>query len=174
MRWLARLGYGLTSAFLSLACFSSTNAAKPDGGASGGSGGSAGKEGGIGTNPSDGSSESIDGPATDSAKTTQSEAGADGGPMTSLPALSVQGNVIKDSAGNTVVLRGVAIPDIGVLDTNAAGPEGVSNRINEILTSSTQAVDAHVVRMPIYPETEFNVTVQGRRRGGGSARAAAA
>jgi endoglucanase len=156
MRWLACLGYGLTSALLSMACFSGTNDATADAGGSGGNDGSAGKEGGTGTTPIDGSNDSIDGPAADSAKTTPSEAGADGGPVTSLPALSVQGNVIKDSAGNTVVLRGVAIPDIGVLDTNAAGPLGVSNRINEILTSSMQAVDAHVVRMPVYPETEFN------------------
>jgi hypothetical protein len=71
-----------------------------------------------------------------------------------LPALSVSGNVIKDSTGKTVVLRGVAIPDIGSLDVAAGGSTGVSARIDEILGAAM--LDVNVIRMPVYPETTFN------------------
>jgi hypothetical protein len=68
----------------------------------------------------------------------------------------VSGNVIKDSTGKTVVLRGVAIPDIGSLDVAAGGSTGVSARIDEILGAAMLDID--VIRLPVYPETCFNGT----------------
>ncbi len=92
-----------------------------------------------------------DGPAS----TTDGPATTDGPPPAgSMPALSVSGNLIKDSTGKTVVLRGVAIPDIGSLDVAAGGATGVSARIDEILGAAMLDVD--VIRMPVYPETCFN------------------
>jgi hypothetical protein len=79
---------------------------------------------------------------------------ADSPSASSLPALSVSNDVIKDSTGKTVVLRGVAIPDIGSLDVAAGGSSGVSARIDEILGAAMLDVD--VIRMPVYPETCFN------------------
>jgi hypothetical protein len=80
---------------------------------------------------------------------------AEGGSTASpLPALSVSGNLIKDSTGKTVVLRGVAIPDIGSLDVAANGSAGVAARIDEILGAAM--LDVNVIRMPVYPETTFN------------------
>jgi hypothetical protein len=77
-------------------------------------------------------------------------------PATSLPPLHVEGNTIQDSAGSTVVLRGVCIPDIGLLDSQStdSGVSGVRARIDEVLT--TAQLDAHVIRLPVYPRTVFN------------------
>lgn len=164
MRWLACLGLGLTCALFSGACGSSsgsptgnapgdggnggTGGGAGSGGADGGGGGSGGSKGDGGNSPTDGS-KGGDGPATGGSK---SEGGADSG--TNLPWLTVQGNVIKDPAGNTVILRGVDIPDIGSLMVGTSS--GVEARLNEILSTSTPSLDSHVVRLPVYPETTFN------------------
>jgi endoglucanase len=71
-----------------------------------------------------------------------------------LPALHVQGNRIVDETGNTVVLRGVAVPDIGVLFSDGGGISGVTGRIDEILGAA--ALDIHAIRLPVYPRTVVN------------------
>ena len=101
-----------------------------------------GSSGGDVVTATDGPTGSADGPATDAPSSG------------SLPALHVDGNLIRDSSGNTVVLRGVAIPDIGSLDVGAGGSTGVSARIDEILGAAQ--LDVHVIRMPVYPRTCFN------------------
>ncbi len=79
---------------------------------------------------------------------------SDAGPTTSLPALHVQGNQIVDASGQTVVLRGVAIPDIGLLFSEGGGIAGVTGRIDEILGPA--ALDIHAIRLPVYPRTVVN------------------
>jgi endoglucanase len=87
-------------------------------------------------------------------------AGGDGGlsvlppPSTSLPRLTVNGPVIQDPTGTTVVLRGVAIPDIGALASAGGGSAGITNRIDEIVGAANLAV--HVIRLPVYPRSVPN------------------
>src|SRR5579863_9866530 len=125
-----------------------TDAASGDTGSdasgSGSSGGSSSSDSGGAS--ADGSSGG--GPPTDGGA-KQDGAGA-------LPWLRVQGNLVQDSNGNTVILRGVAIRDIGALDSASGGNTGLSNRIDEILSTSNPSLDTHVVRLPVYPETCFN------------------
>jgi endoglucanase len=78
----------------------------------------------------------------------------DGGPGTSLPALHVQGAQIVDANGKTVVLRGVAIPDIGLLFSEGGGIAGVTGRIDEILGAA--GLDVRAIRLPVYPRTVVN------------------
>jgi hypothetical protein len=69
----------------------------------------------------------------------------------------VSGNTIQDPSGATIVLRGVAIPDIGTLATKgngAYGADGITARIDEILAG--EQLDAHVIRFPVYPRTVPN------------------
>ena len=80
------------------------------------------------------------------------DAGDAGLPL--LPALSVHGNLIEDATGRTVVLRGVAIPDLGALAAGGAGITGITDRVDEILGAAN--LDAHVIRMPVYPRTVPN------------------
>jgi hypothetical protein len=150
---------------MSVACSSSTNAgvgddttgpgtdsgidgARSDGGVVVGS-----PEAGV-----DGNVSTSDGPSTGDAVATADGSTVTDGPAgdapattTSLPALSVSGNLIKDSTGKTVILRGVAIPDIGSL----SGTAGITARIDEILNAPA-SLAVHVIRMPVYPETCFN------------------
>ena len=65
------------------------------------------------------------------------------------------GNQIVDGNGNAVVLRGVAVPDIGLLySQNSNSISGVTGRIDEILGPAGLAIKA--VRLPVYPRTVFN------------------
>jgi hypothetical protein len=155
---------------MSVACSSSTNAGVGDD--TMGSGSDSGidgarSDGGVGVGSPeagiDGNVSTSDGPSTSDVVTTMDGSTVTDGPAgdapattTPLPALSVSGNLIKDSTGKTVVLRGVAIPDIGSLDVAAGGSTGVSARIDEILGAAM--LDANVIRMPVYPETTFNGT----------------
>jgi hypothetical protein len=143
-----------------VACGGGANSQSPgvtaDGGGEGG-GDASSNPGSDASNPSDGSgfeasSDAGDG-STDAATVMQFDSGY---PNASLPALHVDGNAIKDPAGDTVILRGVAIPDIGALNLYGGGTSGVSSRIDEIIATSTPSLDSHVVRMPVYPETDFN------------------
>ena len=77
-------------------------------------------------------------------------AGGGGG----LPALTVDGNHLRDSAGNTVVLRGSSLIDIGSLYMfGGQSVAGISNRLDKVAAAGVQG---HVVRMPVYPLITYN------------------
>jgi aryl-phospho-beta-D-glucosidase BglC (GH1 family) len=79
-----------------------------------------------------------------------------GGATGSLPALHVDGQFIKDPSGKTIVLRGYALIDIGALYLQGNSATGITKRIDAIAAAGLQA---HVVRMPVYPQTDFNGNV---------------
>jgi len=121
------------------------------------SGGGATGAGTQGAASSSTSSSTGAGSSASTLSTSSSSTGAgsnDGSAGTSLPALHTQGNQILDANGNTVVLRGVAIPDIGVLFTEGNGISGVTGRIDEILGAA--GLDIRAIRLPVYPRTVPN------------------
>lgn len=81
--------------------------------------------------------------------------GGTGGSMAagSLPALHVEGPLIKDPNGKTIVLRGYALIDIGALYLQTNSAAGITKRIDAIAAAG---LTGHVVRMPVYPRTDFN------------------
>jgi hypothetical protein len=81
--------------------------------------------------------------------------GGTGGSMDkgSLPALHVEGPLIKDPNGKTIVLRGYALIDIGALYLQTNSAAGITKRIDAIAAAG---LTGHVVRMPVYPRTDFN------------------
>jgi len=70
-----------------------------------------------------------------------------------LPALHVEGPLIKDPSGKTIVLRGYALIDIGALYMQTNSATGITKRIDAIAAAG---LTGHVVRMPVYPRTDFN------------------
>ena len=110
----------------------------------GATGGTAATSGGIGGK---GGTTSTDG--------TTGTGGATGGATGtgSLPALHVDGKFVKDPSGKTIVLRGYALIDIGSLYLQTNSAAGITKRIDAIATAG---FDAHLVRMPVYPRTDFN------------------
>lgn len=109
---------------------------------------------GAATSSASGATAAEASPSTVSASSASTSGSGDAGPGTSLPALHVRGNAIVDANGNTVVFRGVAIPDIGVLFTEGGGISGVTDRIDEILGSAALGIRA--IRLPVYPRTVVN------------------
>src|SRR4051794_22877735 len=71
--------------------------------------------------------------------------GSNGG----LPALHTDGRFIKDGAGKTVILRGVAVADLMELDTMRA-PMTVG-RLIDLVSDASQGWYARVVRLTVYP-----------------------
>lgn len=73
---------------------------------------------------------------------------------TGLPALHVEGKLLLDVSGKTIVLRGVSLIDIGELyysgNQNAAG---IKTRIDKVLAVGMQP---RVIRLPVYPRTVTN------------------
>jgi aryl-phospho-beta-D-glucosidase BglC (GH1 family) len=73
---------------------------------------------------------------------------------TGLPQLHVAGNLLKDSNGKTIILRGVSLIDIGELyyggNQNASG---ITARIDKVLAAG---MHPHVIRLPVYPRTVTN------------------
>jgi endoglucanase len=65
------------------------------------------------------------------------------------PWLTVSGRFIKDPAGNTVILRGVSLPDVSVADHST---RTAIQRI-EMATDSKAGWYSRVVRLPVYPDT---------------------
>jgi endoglucanase len=63
--------------------------------------------------------------------------------------LHTEGRLFKDSAGKTVVLRGVAFADLGDLDTMRA-PMNVE-RLIDLVSDESQGWYARVVRLTVYP-----------------------
>ena len=114
------------------------------GGATGGKGGATGgATGGTGTGGTTGNTGGATGGAT----------GGSGGATGGLPALHVDGPLIKDPNGKTIVLRGYALIDIGSLYLQTNSATGITQRIDAIAAAG---FDAHLVRMPVYPQTDFN------------------
>jgi hypothetical protein len=64
----------------------------------------------------------------------------------------VDGKFVKDPTGKTIVLRGYALIDIGALYQQTS-TTGITGRIDAIAAAG---FDAHMVRMPVYPRTDFN------------------
>ena len=109
------------------------------GGATGGLGGAMGQGGNVGSGGSNGSGGAMTG------------AGGAG-----LPALTVDGNHLRDPAGNTVVLRGSSLIDIGSLYMfGGQSAAGITNRLDKVAAAGVQG---HVVRMPVYPLITYNGT----------------
>lgn len=81
--------------------------------------------------------------------------GASGGnPGTTLPALKVEGPLLKDATGKTIILRGSSLIDIGTL--YAQGPnsiDGITTRMDKVAAAGVQG---HVVRLPVYPKITYN------------------
>jgi hypothetical protein len=133
------------------------------GGTSGGTTGSMGGAAGGTTGGKGGSSASggTTGGATGGAPaSTGGNVGVGGGGGTggttatsSLPPLHVEGPLIKDPSGKTIVLRGYALIDIGALYLQANSATGITKRIDAIAAAG---LTGHVVRMPVYPRTDFN------------------
>jgi len=116
------------------------------GGASGGLGGATGPGGTTGGGGAGGNAGGRNGAG---GATT----GAGGG---GLPALTVDGNHLRDPAGNTVVLRGTSLIDIGSLYMfGGQSVAGISNRLDKVAAAGVQG---HVVRMPVYPLITYNGT----------------
>jgi Cellulase (glycosyl hydrolase family 5) len=111
-----------------------------------GTGGKTGNTGGATANPGGSAGGGATGGATVPA----------GGATGSLPALHVDGQFIKDPSGKTIVLRGCALIDIGALYLQGNSATGITKRIDAIAAAGLQA---HVVRMPVYPQTDFNGNV---------------
>lgn len=83
--------------------------------------------------------------------------GAGGATGGGLPTLTVDGNHLRDPAGNTVVLRGTSLIDIGSLYMfGGQSATGITNRLDKVAASGVQG---HVVRMPVYPLITYNGTV---------------
>lgn len=71
-----------------------------------------------------------------------------------LPPLHVEGPLLKDPTGKTIVLRGVSLIDIGQLYSNGGkNISGITKRIDKVLASGLKP---HVIRLPIYPRTVAN------------------
>ena len=64
------------------------------------------------------------------------------------PWLSVSGRFIKDPLGNTVILRGVSLVDVGVADTRTRN----ARQLIDMATDTTTNWYARVVRLPVYPD----------------------
>jgi hypothetical protein len=87
---------------------------------------------------------------------TTSGAGTSGGGTSAAgaPPLHVEGNKLLDPNGNTVVLRGVDLIDVGVLYAySGMSAAAITGRIDKILAVGFAP---KVVRLAVYPRTTFN------------------
>jgi endoglucanase len=75
--------------------------------------------------------------------------GSSSGAPQRLPPLHTDGRFIKDSAGNTVILRGVAVADLMELDTMRAPMKLAS--LLDLISDASQGWYARVVRLTVYP-----------------------
>ncbi len=132
-----------------------TGGAAMGGAATGGSAGS----GGAATGGASGASSG--GAATGGANTAgNGSAGQNGGGAGSpggLPALHVDGPLLKSASNQTVILRGTSLIDIGTLYAN--GGQSVSGITTRMDKTATAGVQGHVVRLPVYPPIVYNGTV---------------
>jgi hypothetical protein len=130
----------------------------------GGSGGSAGKSvgegagkggtGGSSAGKGGGSMGGTGGSAAGKGGTGGSMGGTGGSVPTDLPPLHVEGTKLLDPDGNTVVLRGIDLIDLGMVYTYGGNTlSAVTQRIDKVLGAGFQA---RVVRIPVYPRVSHN------------------
>ena len=76
--------------------------------------------------------------------------------QTALPPLRADGNVLKDPAGNVVVLRGISMIDIGGTEKHFGGALRMLDRITNKQDPQGNSPGWYptVIRMPIYPADE--------------------
>jgi hypothetical protein len=127
-----------------------TSAGGASGGNTGSTGGATVGKGGANATGGAGTGGAAGGTTASMGGTT---GGASGGSTGGLPALHVEGPLIKDPSGKTIVLRGYALIDIGALYMKTNSATGITNRIDAIAAAG---LTGHVVRMPVYPRTDFN------------------
>jgi hypothetical protein len=70
-----------------------------------------------------------------------------------LPRLHVEGNLIKDPCGKTIILRGSSLIDLGAISAWENGDSGIKARIDALMAAG---LAGHVVRLPVYPRTVTN------------------
>jgi hypothetical protein len=71
-----------------------------------------------------------------------------------LSRLHVDGNLLKNTCGGTVVLRGSSLIDLGAI-VAYEGVNGLKERIDKLIGAG---LAGHVVRLPVYPRTNVNST----------------
>jgi len=80
--------------------------------------------------------------------------GAGGSTPGTLPPLHVEGTKLLDPDGNTVVLRGIDLIDLGMVYSYGGNTiSAVTERIDKVLGAGFQA---RVVRIPVYPRVSHN------------------
>jgi hypothetical protein len=110
----------------------------------------------IGGNGSAGGTNAAGGATAAGGSQTPGGSSGNGGTSstTGLPALHIEGNLVKDANGKTIILRGVSLIDIGELYANGnMNASGITTRIDKILTSGLKP---RVIRLPVYPRTVAN------------------
>ena len=124
-------------------------------GAGGAGGTPAAGRGGVGGSPTGGQGGTSASSGTGGIMTSGGAGSAgSSGQAGTLPPLHVDGTSIKDPTGKTVVLRGVDVPDLGTLYADGGQSlSGITGRIDKLLAAG---LDAHVIRLAVYPRTTFN------------------
>ncbi len=137
-----------------VACSSSSDAIQsaPAAGAGGSSTTASGDSGGSLAGSGSG------GMTSGAAGTSSGNAGASGAPPSDidappLPALHVEGNAIKDPNGNTVILRGVDLIDLGATEQWEGGIKKMIDRLTDPndTQGSSPGWATHVLRLAVVP-----------------------
>ena len=84
-------------------------------------------------------------------------------PARPLPPLHVEGNQIKDPNGNVVVLRGVAMIDLGATESWEGGVRAMIDRLTKADDTQGSSLGWHpsVVRLAVYPtDSDFDSPIQ--------------
>src|SRR6185312_14648988 len=128
------------------------------GGAAGGTQGTGGLAtggtAGQGTTGSGGGAGSGGGGGAHTGGSSGSSGGAGAGGGSGLPWLTVNGNKLQDPTGKTIILRGSALIDIGSLYWyGGQSAAGITARMDKVAAAGVQG---HVVRLPVYPEIDYN------------------
>jgi hypothetical protein len=122
------------------------------GGTAGGAvGGASGASGTSGTAGSGGAGSGNGGSAGTAG--SGGAAGGAGGGSGGLPWLTVDGNQLKDPAGNTVILRGVAMIDLGETEENEGGVIELIDRMTDVndTQGNSPGFYTKVIRLAVYP-----------------------
>ncbi|HWP06522.1 MAG TPA: glycoside hydrolase family 5 protein [Polyangiaceae bacterium] len=142
------------------------------GGTGGSTGGSAAKGGGGGSSPGGTGTGGTGGGSAGTGGGTPGGTGGTGGSMSGgagtggsmggtagstpgeIPRLHIEGTKLLDPDGNTVVLRGIDLIDLGMVYAYGGNTiSAVTQRIDKVLGAGFQA---RVVRIPVYPRVSHN------------------